>query len=109
MLGSNNSGRLSQIYKYYLIYECVLINLVGFVTLFFQCELQNVERNFLGHHPNSTTPDWEWDIAFGHYWLKNDLNCDTRSAHCLTYMVAGWLMIAGELDNYFFYLLMKKF
>lgn len=96
MKASSGSGRLSKIYKYYLLYECVLINLVGFFTLFFQCELQQVEDSFLEHHLNTTVPRWEWNIAFGHYWLKKDLNCSTRSAHSLTFMVAGWLMIAGS-------------
>jgi len=47
---------------------------------------------------NSTLTQWQWDSLFGHYWLQDELNCDTRSAHCLTYMVAGWLMIAGILQ-----------
>lgn len=38
------------------------------------------------------------DNAFGHYWLKGALNCTTQQARALTYMVAGWLMIAGLLQ-----------
>ena len=91
----SSDGELSQIYKYYVLYECVLINLVGFVTLFFQCELQQLEEMVQNQHPNSSMAQWEWDSLFGHFWLQEDFNCSTRSAHCLTYMVSGWLMIAG--------------
>ena len=91
----SSDGELSQIYKYYVLYECVLINLVGFVTLFFQCELQQLEEMVQHQYPNSSMAQWEWDSLFGHFWLQEDFNCSTRSAHCLTYMVSGWLMIAG--------------
>jgi len=93
---SDNSSELSSIYKYYVAYECILVNLVGFFTLFFQCELQGAEKNFLAKHPSFRED--EADILFGHFWLRNDLNCKTPEAHCLTYMVTGWLMIAGILQ-----------
>ena len=91
-------GELSTIYSIYVAYECILINLVGFITLFFQCELQSLQHRVQDLFPNSTLTEWEWESLFGHYWLKDDLNCNTRSSHCLTYMVAGWLMIAGILQ-----------
>ena len=40
----------------------------------------------------------EADAIFGHFWLKGDLNCSTPAGHCLTYMTAGWLMIAALLQ-----------
>lgn len=95
---SSPDGELSAIYWYYVVYECVLINLVGFVTLFFQCELQDLERQAIEANPNSTYTEFEWNSLFGHYWLKGDLNCSTRTAQSLTYMVSGWLMIAGVLQ-----------
>merc|ERR1711997_1221345 len=91
-------GELSKVYKYYVAYECILVNVVGFITLFFQCELQNLQQIVEQKFPNSTLVEWEWESLFGHYWLNGDLNCSTRSAHSLTYMVAGWLMIAGVLQ-----------
>ena len=90
------SSELSTFYFWYVVYECVLINLVGFFTLFFQCELQNWENALLKHFP--MIPKWMADNIFGHYWLNGDLNCSTPAAHCLTYMVCGWLMIAGILQ-----------
>merc|ERR1711998_94336 len=89
------SSELSTIYKIYVAWERVAINLVGFFTLFFQCELQAAENQFLDNHPTVTRT--QADPMFGHFWLKGDLNCHTREAHCLTYMVTGWLMIAGIL------------
>eukprot|EP01063_Lacrimia_lanifica_P037893 TRINITY_DN792_c0_g1_i1.p2 TRINITY_DN792_c0_g1~~TRINITY_DN792_c0_g1_i1.p2 ORF type:complete len:192 (+),score=56.96 TRINITY_DN792_c0_g1_i1:48-623(+) len=90
------SAELSTVYRWYVVYECVLVNLVGFVTLFFQCELQAGRAAFL-----KAFPQWAGvaaDSLFGHYWLQGDLNCATPAARCLTYMVAGWLMIAGTLQ-----------
>ena len=94
----SSNGELSRIYTYYVAYECILVNLVGFFTLFFQCELQSIELRAQEYFSNSTLTEWQWDTLFGHYWLQDDLNCSTRSAHGLTYMVAGWLMIAGILQ-----------
>ena len=48
----DNSSELSEIYKIYVAYECILINLVGFGTLFFQCELQHMEAQFKESHPD---------------------------------------------------------
>lgn len=93
---ADNSAQLSTIYAIYVTYECVLVNLVGFVTLFFQCELQRGEASFVAKHPS--IPKIAADSIFGHFWLDGDLNCSTPAAHCLTYMVAGWLMIAGVLQ-----------
>jgi len=91
-----NSAELSTIYKIYVIYECILVNVLGFFTLFFQCQLQSLEAAFQKKHPSM--PQWEADSLFGHYWLKGTLNCSTEQARCLTYMVAGWLMIAAVLQ-----------
>jgi len=93
-----SQGTLSPVYKFYVAFECILINLVGFVTLFFQCQLQDLENQAKEAYPNANLTDTEWDSIFGHYWLKGDLNCSTRQAHALTYMVSGWLMIAGILQ-----------
>ena len=71
----DNSSELSEIYKIYVAYECILINLVGFGTLFFQCELQAWEAKFKESHPDVS--DMNADIMFGHFWLKGDLNCST--------------------------------
>jgi len=96
-------GELSPVYWWYVAYECVLINLVGFVTLFFQCELQELEREAIKANPDSPYGEFEWNSLFGHYWLRKDYNCNTRSAQALTYMVAGWLMIAGVLQLFINY------
>jgi len=93
---NNTSAELSGIYKCYVAYECILVNLLGFCTLFFQCELQDAETTFLADHPDFKQD--QADILFGHFWLNGDLNCVSREAHCLTYMVTGWLMIAGILQ-----------
>ena len=75
----SNTGELSAIYYFYVIYECILINIIGFVTLFFQCELQNIEDSVeTKYGPQFNITQWEWDSLFGHYWLKHDLNCNTR-------------------------------
>mmetsp|Transcript_12999 Transcript_12999/g.25495 ORF Transcript_12999/g.25495 Transcript_12999/m.25495 type:complete len:212 (+) Transcript_12999:167-802(+) len=87
---------LSRVYRLYVLYECILVNLLGFFTLFFQCELQGLEQRFL--HAFPSTPKWIADSLFGHFWLQGDLNCDTRASRCLTYMIAGWLLIAGTLQ-----------
>eukprot|EP00111_Clytia_hemisphaerica_P000554 TCONS_00001634-protein len=98
---STNTGELSTVYYFYVIYECILINIIGFVTLFFQCELQSIEYKFENKYgPQMNITQWEWDSLFGHYWLKHDLNCNTRAAHCSTYMIAGWLMIASVLQAF---------
>ncbi len=76
------SGELSTIYFYYVIYEAVLINLVGFFTLFFQCELQEL-AGYL-HEKFPSMSELALESLTGHYWLKDDLNCSTPSAHCLT-------------------------
>lgn len=79
-----------------------MINLVGFVTLFFQCELQDLEAYLQEKFPNTigSMPQWILDTFLGHYWMQDDLNCQTPNTHCLTYMIAGWLMIAGVLQAY---------
>ena len=79
-----------------------MINLVGFVTLFFQCELQGLESFLQERFPNTigAMPQWILDTLLGHYWMQDDLNCQTANTHCLTYMIAGWLMIAGVLQAY---------
>ena len=79
-----------------------MINFVGFLTLFFQCELQHLEDFLQDKFPNTIgrMPQWILDTLTGHYWLQDDLNCESPSAHCLTYMIAGWLMIAGILQAY---------
>ena len=87
------SAALSKWYTIYVAYECILINLVGFLTLFFQCELQSIAASVKTKYPD--VAEWKIDSVFGHYWLQGDQNCSTRGSHCLTYMVAGWLMI-GE-------------
>mmetsp|Transcript_28902 Transcript_28902/g.47332 ORF Transcript_28902/g.47332 Transcript_28902/m.47332 type:complete len:184 (-) Transcript_28902:69-620(-) len=92
----SQSCELSKVYKYYVIYEAIMVNLVGFVSLFFQCELQRAEANYVASHPN--TNEKELDLMFLHFWLKGDYNCSTRSAHCLSYMICGWLFIAGTLQ-----------
>lgn len=92
----DNSAELSFIYWAYVIWEAILINLLGFVTLFWQCELQAAEEKFLERFP--FVPKIAADNVFGHYWLNDDLNCSTPAARCLTYMVTGWLMIAGLLQ-----------
>jgi len=93
---ADTSAELSTIYKVYVAYECILINLLGFFTLFFQCELQGLEAKYLESHPD--TPQIVADSLFGHYWLQGDLNCTTDVAKCLSKMVCGWLMIAGLLQ-----------
>ena len=95
-ISDDTSSKLSPLYKVYVLYECILINLVGFVTLFFQCSLQSLEGRFLNAFPNVSRT--AADAIFGHFWLKENLNCATREAHCLTFMIAGWLMIAGVLQ-----------
>lgn len=92
------SAELGTAYRWYVTYECVLINLLGFFTLFFQCELQHLAAGFKQAHP--TVPAWQVDCIFGHYWLSGDLNCNTEEARCLTKMVAGWLMIGGVLQAF---------
>lgn len=92
----SNSAELSKWYKRYVIYECILVNLVGFITLFWQCDLQKLESIFIANHP--FIPQKEADTLFGHFWLRADLNCEDDAARCLTKMVCGWLMIAGILQ-----------
>lgn len=70
------SSELSTVYKYYVLFECLLINTVGFFTLFFQCELQVLEVEFLKLYP--TTNQMLADLLFGHFWLKDDLNCNSE-------------------------------
>eukprot|EP00938_MAST-03A_sp_MAST-3A-sp1_P004660 g4660.t1 len=99
---NKSSSELSRVYFYYVLYECIMINLVGFVTLFFQCELQGLESFLQERFPNTigAMPQWILDTLLGHYWMQDDLNCQTANTHCLTYMIAGWLMIAGVLQAY---------
>lgn len=33
------------VYRWYVVYEAILVNLVGFSTLFFQCQLQGIEAH----------------------------------------------------------------
>jgi len=79
-----------------------MINFVGFLTLIFQCELQDLEGYLQERFPDTVgrLPQWILDTVLGHYWMDDDLNCATSNAHCLTYMIAGWLMIAGVLQAY---------
>jgi len=90
------SAELNWVYTIYVTYEAILINLVGFFTLIFQCELQDLAATIEERFP--WIPKLLIDSATGHYWLQGDLNCSTPSARCLTYMVAGWLFIAGVLQ-----------
>ena len=82
------SAELNWVYTIYVTYEAILINLVGFFTLIFQCELQDLAATIEAHFP--WIPKLLVESATGHYWLQGDLNCSTPSARCLTYMVAGW-------------------
>merc|ERR1712070_971740 len=93
-----SSAELSTIYKYYVIWECIAINVVGFFTLAFQCPLQTLEKEYLASHPD--VPQAQADSMFGHFWLKGDLNCSTPAARCLTFMVVGWLVIASLLQAF---------
>lgn len=92
------SAELSTIYRIYVTYECIMVNLLGFITLAFQCELQKLEALYRLAHPAMSQR--VADILFGHFWLQGDLNCSTPAARCLTYMVVGWLMIAGVLQAF---------
>ena len=92
------SAKLSLIYRIYVAYECIVVNLLGFFTLAFQCELQRLEARYRVAHP--TVSNMTTEVLFGHFWLQGDLNCSTPAAHCLTYMVVGWLMIAGVLQAF---------
>merc|ERR1712129_220155 len=51
---------------------------------------------YASDHPE--LEEWKIESMFGHYWLQNDLNCKTRETQCLSYMVVGWLFIAGILQ-----------
>ena len=93
---STPSSDLSRLYKAYVLGEAILINVVGFLTLVFQCSLQRLEAAFLHRHPDC--PQALADVLFGHFWLRDSLNCDTAAAHALTCMVAGWLFIASTLQ-----------
>ena len=93
-----DSAELSTIYRIYVIYECIMVNLLGFFTLAFQCELQKLEVWFRSSFP--AVSQTAADALFGHFWLQGDLNCSTPAARCLTYMVVGWLMIAGILQAF---------
>lgn len=90
------SSELSKVYSYFVIYECIMVNIVGFFTLFFQCELQDLAANYHESHPD--IPKDNIESIFGHDWLEDDLNCKSREAQCLSYMVTGWLFIAGVLQ-----------
>ena len=90
------SAELSWVYTVYVVYEAILINLVGFFTLLFQCELQGLAAYIKRSYP--WIPTIVVESATGHYWLQGDLNCSTPAAHSLTYMVAGWVFIAGVLQ-----------
>lgn len=92
------SGELSTWYRIYVAYECIVVNLLGFVTLAFQCELQKLEAWFMLSHPGVS--QFAADCIFGHFWLQGNLNCNTPAARCLTFMVVGWLMIAGILQAF---------
>lgn len=94
----DSSAELSLIYRIYVTYECIMVNLLGFFTLAFQCELQKLEALYKIAHPNVS--QLTADVLFGHFWLQGDLNCSTPVARCLTFMVVGWLMIAGILQAF---------
>jgi len=95
---SYHQAKLSTVYFFYVLYECVFINLIGFVTLLFQCQLQDLMQWFEGRFPS--TPHFVIESLLGHYWLKDDLNCSTPQAQSLTYMIAGWLMVASILQAF---------
>ena len=93
-----DSAELSTLYRIYVWYECIMVNLLGFFTLAFQCQLQKLEAWFRFTYPG--VPQMAADVLFGHFWLQGDLNCSTPAARCLTFMVVGWLMIAGILQAF---------
>ena len=72
LLAQKKSSKLSTPYFYYVLYESVLINLIGFVTLFFQCELQRF-ATFL-HEKFPSISLFTIESLTGHYWLQGDLN-----------------------------------
>ena len=86
----------SQIRNDIMLLNYSQVNVLGFFTLFFQCELQDMSKEYQSSHPEADSLQIE--SMFGHYWLKDDLNCKTREAQCLSYMVVGWLFIAGILQ-----------
>jgi len=73
------------------------VNLVGGLTLVFQCSLQRLEAKFLERHPDC--PQVVADVLFGHFWLRGTLNCDTDAARASTFMIAGWLVTESLKSN----------
>ena len=90
------SAELSTFYRFFVMYEVFMVNVLGFITLMFQCELQDMGQEYHAKHPEMDA--FAINSMFGHFWLQSDLNCRTREAQCLSYMVVGWLFIAGVLQ-----------
>ncbi len=51
MVSVGDSAELSTLYRVYVFYECIMVNLLGFITLAFQCQLQKLEVWFRFTYP----------------------------------------------------------
>tara|TARA_B100000683_G_scaffold107500_3_gene105875 strand:+ start:3643 stop:4113 length:471 start_codon:yes stop_codon:yes gene_type:complete len=85
---------LSAAYRAFVLFEVFAINIVGFLGLVFQKQLQQGARAYAARHPSRRA--WEVDALRGLYWLE--LDATTRSGQLAHLVVAGWLGIAGLLQ-----------
>lgn len=84
---------LSASYLAFTVFETVMINGVGLVTLLFQSYLQ---KNAEKYKEKTGLASWKIDALFGLYWTTTDTSSD--SVYLLHLIVAGWLGIAGVLQ-----------
>lgn len=85
---------LSFAYTAFVLFETVMINGVGFLTLCFQRPLQRAARAYRARRPERAA--WEVDPLFGLFWTEADAT--DRLGHLLHLVIAGWLGIAGALQ-----------
>lgn len=85
---------LTNVYLAFVIFEIVMINGLGFISLMFQNVLQRLSARFITQ--NRIQQTWKADPLFLRFWTTVDATC--REIQFFHYLIAGWLAIAGILQ-----------
>lgn len=84
---------LTSVYFAFVIFEIVMINGFGFVSLLFQDKLQSQSARFAERYGVET---WKTDPLFLRFWTTIDAS--RRDIQFFHFLIAGWLAIAGVLQ-----------
>lgn len=89
--------QLSTAYMSFTIFETVMINFVGFLSLLFQPWLQRQSKQFAESRKMQEDTTWRLDPLFALFWTN--ANASDKFIYLFHLIVAGWLAVAGALQG----------